>query len=108
MEINKSVYSALTKNLYRVEFSEAQEQVRKIPIQNHYISLNNTDIIDSEDWFTVFDCVNDLEYKIFQIFVETNYSTPYTLENLLESSLIISRFANKLAYFNYEIVPIKN
>ena len=108
MKINKSSYWELTKNLYRIEFNEAQQEIRTIPLQNHYISLNNTDLIDSEDWFTVFNCVNDLEYRIFQIFVETNYSTPYTLENLLESSLIISRFANKLADNYLYIVPIKH
>jgi hypothetical protein len=100
MEIDKSVYSTLTKNLYRVEFSEAQEQ--------WHLSFYKSDIIDSEDWFTVFDCVNDLEFKIFEIFLESTYSKPYTLENVLECSLIISRFANKLADSYYEIVPIKH
>jgi hypothetical protein len=100
MEINKSVYSALTKNLYRVEFSEAHQQM--------YLSFYGEDLITTEDSFTVFKCVTHLEFKIFEIFIESNYSTPYTLENLLESSLIISRFANKLADNYFYIVPIKH
>jgi hypothetical protein len=100
MEIDKSVYSALTKNIYKVEFSETK--------QEWHLSFYGEDLITSEDFFTVFKCVNHLEFTIFEIFLESTYCKPFTLENVLECSLIISRFESKLSHSYFEILPIKH
>ena len=97
----------MTKNLYKLEFSETKQHWC-LSFYGEDLGLYGEDLITSEDFFTVFKCVNHLEFKIFEIFLETNYNTPYTLENVLECSLIISRFANKLSHSYYEILPIKH
>jgi hypothetical protein len=99
IEINKSLYETLTENLYKVEFNESK--------QHFHLSLYVKGLKDSNGSCKIYDCVSDFEFKIFKIFLQSNYKSPYTLENVLDASKIISKFHNELVNNNIDILPIK-
>jgi hypothetical protein len=98
MDINRELLELTTNLLFKVEFKEEK--------QHFHLSLYSKDLKDSNGYVCVFDCVNDLEFKIFNFFLESNYSKPYKIKDVLKSALIVQRFYKKLIENNYDILPI--
>ena len=98
MDINKKLLDLLTNLLYKVEFSEKQ--------QRFYLSLYSKNQKDSNGYVQVFSCVNDLEFKIFNVFLESNYEKPYKLNEVLFCARQVSRFYTELVKSNYQILPV--
>ena len=98
MEINQKLLETITKNLFKVEFNEKQ--------QHFHLSSYSKHLESSHGWVEIFSCVDDREFKIFTIFLESNYEKPYNLKDLHLCAEQISSFHSMLIEKNYDILPV--
>jgi hypothetical protein len=81
------------ENTYRLEFNEKQ--------QNFHLE-NFTNEPETHGWFTIFEHCTDIEFKVYEAFVNRIPKKKLTKEYLLKCAIEVKGFTNNL--LEYELV----
>ena len=82
------------ERLYRLEFNEKQ--------QNFHLD-NYTHENDTYGWITIADHCSDLEFQIFDAFINCKGKKKFTNEYVLKTFSELKKFINKLMEYNISI-----